>query len=194
VAYDAHDVAGADEMDERMNGFEVRDASHEDAPAIAAIHVRSWRAAYRGILPDAQLESLSIAERRRAWEALLREDADRWLTLVAEHVPGRPCGFCSASTPSLDPRAGEDVAEIGALYIDPDYFRQGGGSAILTVALRDLAEQGWRETVLWVLPDNRGALTFYDRFGFEIEQGVEKLEERSGRPVIRLRATLARIE
>lgn len=44
--------------------------------------------------------------------------------------------------------------------------------------------------VLWVLPENRAALAFYTGFGFVVETGVEKHEERSGRLVIRLRAGL----
>lgn len=57
-------------------------------------------------------------------------------------------------------------------------------------AFEKLTERGWREVVLWVLPENRRALAFYARYGFTIEEGVEKREERSGRPVIRLRASL----
>ena len=54
-----------------------------------------------------------------------------------------------------------------------------------------LDKRGWRDVVLWVLPENHAALAFYDRFGFVIEEGLEKREERSGRPVIRLRTRLA---
>jgi ribosomal protein S18 acetylase RimI-like enzyme len=61
---------------------------------------------------------------------------------------------------------------------------------MLTAALAELSEHHFRDVILWVLPENRAALAFYERFGFEIEKGVEKIEERSGRPVIRLRASL----
>jgi ribosomal protein S18 acetylase RimI-like enzyme len=53
-----------------------------------------------------------------------------------------------------------------------------------------LKKRGWQEVLLWVLPENRRALAFYARYGFTIDKGVEKIEERSGRPVIRLRASL----
>lgn len=53
-----------------------------------------------------------------------------------------------------------------------------------------MGESGWRELTLWVLPENRAALAFYGRFDFVVEEGVEKREERSGRPVIRLRAAM----
>lgn len=131
----------------------------EDPPGIAGVHVRSWRAAYRGVVPDELLDGLSVSERERSWRAALGDGEDARITLVA-------------------------------LYVDPDRWRQGVGGALLASALERVARRGCREAVLWVLPENRAALAFYERFGFEVEAGVEKIEERSGRPVIRLRASL----
>lgn len=170
--------------------MKVRHATANDVPGIAEIHVRSWQAAYRGILPDSLLDSLSVPEREKSWNALLKDGGDRWLTLVAERPGGVLAGFCSVATPSRDEGAGEATAEIGALYVDPEHWREGHGRAMLKAAFRELGEQGWRDVILWVLPENEPALAFYKRFGFAIEHGVEKREERSGRPVIRLRAAL----
>jgi ribosomal protein S18 acetylase RimI-like enzyme len=167
----------------------VREASPDDVPAIADIHVRSWRVAYREILPDELLDSLSVSEREECWRALLLDSRERWLTSVAEDSDGL-VGFCSVATPSRDEDAGERTAEIGALYVDPDHWREGAGGALLSAIFAELAGQGWRDAVLWVLPENKPALAFYDRFRFAVEPGVEKREERSGRPVIRLRAAL----
>ncbi|MGB7685606.1 MAG: bifunctional GNAT family N-acetyltransferase/GrpB family protein [Solirubrobacterales bacterium] len=168
----------------------VRRACREDAPRIAEIHVRSWQAAYRGILPDALLDGLSVSEREQSWDALLHNGDSYWLTLVAEGPGGALTGFCSVATPSRDEGAGAKTAEIGALYVDPGHWHEGAGSGMLSAALAELAGRGWRDVVLWVLPENRPALAFYNRFGFAVEEGAEKLEERSGRPVIRLRTEL----
>lgn len=170
---------------------EVRKASDDDVPGIADIHVRSWRAAYRSVVPDELLDNLSVSERTRSWRELLSASKDRWLTLVAERNGGDLVGFCSVATPSREAGAGEPTAEVSALYVDPDHWRQGAGGAMLAVALDELDRGGWRSVILWVLPENRAAVAFYDRFGFEVEEGVEKREERSGRPVIRMRAVLA---
>ncbi len=167
----------------------VRRANSEDAPAIAAIHVRSWQAAYRGILPDSLLDSLSVSEREQTWRALLSAGYD-WLTLVAEGPGDTLTGFCSVATPSRDEGVGEATVEIGALYVDPDHWRKGAGVAMLSTALAELREKGWHDAILWVLPENRRAIAFYERFGFVIEPEVEKQEERSGHRVIRLRAQL----
>lgn len=167
----------------------VRLAREGDAAGIASVHVCSWQAAYRGILPDELLDELSVSEREGSWRALLA-DQRRWLTLVAESEGGGLLGFCCAATPSRDDDAGKSTAEIGALYVDPSHWRQGAGGAMLRVAFAELGERHYRDVVLWVLHENRAALAFYERFGFEVEEGVEKREERSGHRVIRLRASL----
>lgn len=174
-----------------MSSIKVRKADDGDVSGIAAIHVRSWQAAYRGILPEALLDGLSASEREESWRELLVGGEDRWLTLVAESTGGGLMGFCSAATPSRDEGVGDATAEIGAIYVDPAYWRQGAGSAMLSAAFEELRRQGRHDVVLWVLPENRSALAFYDSFGFEIEEGIEKREQRSGRRVIRLRAALA---
>lgn len=171
--------------------IEVRRAKPDDVAEIAAIHVRSWQAAYKGILPDNLLAGLSVKEREESWRRLLSGNEHHWLNLIAEETAG-VLGFCAVTTPSWDASAGEQLAEVGALYVDPDRWREGIGSSLLRAALAELKENGWSEAVLWVLPENRGALDFYARFGFRVEEGVEKREERSGRPVIRLRAPVGR--
>ena len=48
----------------------VRAATPDDARGIAEVHVAGWRWAYRGQMPDALLDSLSVedrAEKRRVW-------------------------------------------------------------------------------------------------------------------------------
>lgn len=173
----------------RVSAMNVRGADDGDVPGIARIHVRSWQAAYRGVLPEALLDGLSVPEREGSWRAILTE-GDLWMTRVAEEVGGELVGFCSVALSARDEGAGATTAEIGALYVDPDRWREGAGSALLAAVLGELGERGRRDVVLWVLPENQAALAFYDRFGFAVEEGVEKREERSGRPVIRLRTAL----
>jgi RimJ/RimL family protein N-acetyltransferase len=170
-----------------VSQVEVRQAQEDDVSAIADIHVRSWQAAYRGVLPDELLDSLSAPERERSWREILRGSDERWLTLVAERGRGDLLGFCSVAAPSRDAPPDEATAEVGALYVDPEHWRQGAGGAMLTVALQELKLLGFEAAILWVLPENHAALAFYERFGFEVEPGVEKREERSGGVVIRLR-------
>lgn len=68
-----------------------------------------------------------------------------------------------------DEEVDERTAEIGAFYVDPHHWREGVGNALLPAALAELSGNGWCDMVLWVLPENRPALAFYDRFGFAVE-------------------------
>jgi len=36
-------------------------------PGIAEVHVSSWQAAYRGVLPDDLLDGQSLPEREQSW-------------------------------------------------------------------------------------------------------------------------------
>jgi hypothetical protein len=45
----------------------VRPARPGDAEAIATVHVRSWQAAYPGIVPQPVLDRLSIERRAASW-------------------------------------------------------------------------------------------------------------------------------
>ena len=62
----------------------IRPATVEDAPALAQVHVTSWRETYRGLVPDAYLDSLSVPERTERWRGRLSGADPGAFTLVAE--------------------------------------------------------------------------------------------------------------
>jgi len=53
----------------------IRTARFQDARQIAEVHVDSWRAAYREIVPDSLLEGLSV----EAWTDFTRRKGSRWI-------------------------------------------------------------------------------------------------------------------
>ena len=50
----------------------VRAATADDAAGVARVHVDSWRATYKGLMPDAVLDGLSV-DNRADWLAALAE-------------------------------------------------------------------------------------------------------------------------
>jgi ribosomal protein S18 acetylase RimI-like enzyme len=155
-----------------VSAIVVRHAAEADAAAIAAIHVRGWRAAYRGLVPDALLDGLSIERRERGWHGLIAAARGSSVTLVGE-LDGAVAGFCSVVAPTRDADAPPWTAEIAALYVEPARWRAGVGGDLLERALRDLATDGWRRATLWVLALNDPAVAFYRRYGFAPD-GVSK--------------------
>lgn len=165
----------------------VRSAIRDDAHAIACVQVGSWQVAYRGLLPDAILDGLSVEQRRTIWHQLLA-NTDGIFTLVAERN-AELVGFCCIATPGRDEDATEDTCEVTAIYVAPSAWRAGTGRALLTRALDEVRQDGWCEVTLWVLAANAGARAFYNGFGF-VPDGAETHHQPSGQTEIRLRAPL----
>lgn len=161
----------------------VRPAEPDDAAAIAEVHVRSWRAGYRALLPEPVLDGLSVHVRRRAWEERIGDQARS--VLVADDG-GAVAGFCAVA-----PAEGE----IAALYVDPERWRRGVGGALLDAGLDLLRECGAAEVVVWLIGTNEAARRLYERFGF-VTDGAEKRERigslsaQEAPPQIRMRAPL----
>jgi hypothetical protein len=61
---------------------EIRIATPDDAPALAEMHVASWRETYLGLLPEKMLASLSVESRAAAWAKIMQEPATQRSTMV----------------------------------------------------------------------------------------------------------------
>jgi ribosomal protein S18 acetylase RimI-like enzyme len=144
----------------------VRAATLADARAIAEVHVASWRAGYRGLVPEAVLAALSVDQRETQWETILQDG--RTTVLVTDDI----AGFVA-----FEP----DTREIRALYVDPARFRTGVGSALL-----DAAHDALRDDVaLWVLDGNENALAFYRRHDYELD-GARAAHDSTGVEQLRM--------
>lgn len=166
--------------------MDVRRANPDDAVAIAAVHVRSWEAAYRGLVPDAWFAQRTLPLRTDMWRELLREDEHTRVFVACRNET--LVGFCGAATPSRDEDAAEGTSEITALYVDPDHWGTGTGRALIAATLHDLAGCLRRDVTLWVLEANDRARSFYVGMGFEPDCGrIEKPDEP---PEVRLRRQL----
>lgn len=146
----------------------VRPARRGEAAVIAAVHVASWRVAYRGLLPDEYLDRLSTEDRLPFWEELLAAPLEPGHhLLVVEDQRGEVAGF--AIIVAAEP------AELRAIYLHPDAWGRRLGLALHDHALAVLAEAGCESVELSVHPGNERALRFYERAGW-IDDGVEQTE------------------
>ena len=51
-----------------MSDVVIRLAVGSDGSQIGLVHVRTWQATYRGLLPQPFLDGLDAAKRRKYWE------------------------------------------------------------------------------------------------------------------------------
>jgi GNAT superfamily N-acetyltransferase len=141
--------------------MQIRPALPADAMEIAAVHVRSWQAAYAGILPAAYLAALRPEDRAARYDLTHTDPAAPYTQIAIDQ--GRIIGFATA-LPSED--AGAGWGEVRALYVDPDCWGHGAGSALLRSAEAHLARMGFLQAALWVLTGNHRAAQFYERHGW----------------------------
>jgi GNAT superfamily N-acetyltransferase len=161
----------------------IRPATAADADAIAALLVTTWRAAYRGIVPDEFLARLDPAERAARWRELIPDTT----VLVAEE-DGELAGVAALAIPAreLDEPG---IGEIAVLYVHPSHWRRGIGRALVDAAGAELRDGGCDEAVLWVFEANASGRGFYAALGFSPD-GARQARGEAGPPEVRLRARL----
>jgi GNAT superfamily N-acetyltransferase len=151
----------------------VRRARADDAMGIALVHVRSWQAAYRGLVPQDYLDRLDTGQRRAVWERIL--GAMQWPragTFVAED--GRDVVGFASICPARDAGEPASAGELAAIYLLPGVWGQGLGRAMMGAALSALSEAGFSEAVLWVLDTNTRARRFYEAAGWRADGAVKQ--------------------
>lgn len=153
----------------------VREATTDDADAIARVHVATWQHAYRGHLPDATLDALDVETRRAMWTRILSTPDHPAHVAVAEE-DGAVVGFAAAG-PWRD--GDEPAGELMALYVAPSAQGRGHGAALLAAAEADLAVRGYDTAVLWVLATNAPTIGFYTAHGWR-DDGADHVEALHG--------------
>jgi ribosomal protein S18 acetylase RimI-like enzyme len=139
----------------------VRPATPDDAQAIAEIQVETWRAAYLGVMPREVLDGLDANESTRTWRHWL--SVETTAQFVAERS-GAVVGFASVGPSRHEPESGE----VYSIYVRPDAWGTGSGSALMDAAVAWLADR-WQEAILWVAEENTRARRFYERYGWVAE-------------------------
>ncbi|MFF0426951.1 GNAT family N-acetyltransferase [Streptomyces sp. NPDC004520] len=163
----------------------IREALPEDAAELAAVHVLSWRAAYRDLLPAPYLDALDVGERATTWRARLTAP-DRPTVLVATGDGGRMVGFsCFRPWPDGEFAPGS-TAELAALYALPEVWGTGVGQALMAASAEALAAAGFRAAALWVFAGNARGRRFYEAAGWRPD-GTAVREETGGRVLEELR-------
>jgi L-amino acid N-acyltransferase YncA len=148
----------------------IRRATPADAPAIAAVHARTWRHAYADIvdperMPDPEQQAPRFAEHIASGGEVYVFDQD-----------GLVAGFAAL-----------DGEELRAIYVEPAAQGAGVGSALLEASVEGLRAAGLHEAFVWCFAANGLARAFYERHGWELVPG--ETQERSA-PEVRYRREL----
>ena len=147
--------------------------SDEEIKGKAYVHWKSWQDAYKGIVNQDFLNSLTLEK--------CEERAFKWPenTFVAKDN-GKIVGFsCYGKYRSEEL---SNTGEIFAIYILEDYYGTGVGQALMQAGLGEL---DYPQVAVWVLKDNIRAIKFYEKCGFRFDGREEEI--KLGSPIVEVR-------
>lgn len=148
-----------------MTEITFRRATVNDAAAIAALRVDSWRVTYRGVMPDAYLDSMRADESTEMWLQVLNANLPTIAVVVAE-AGTELVGFAAGML--LMPEKFDLNAELTAIYLKPIAQRGGVGRRLLAMVASALQLQGATGLLVWVIAGNQAARQFYEQMGAEL--------------------------
>src|SRR4051812_7138896 len=135
-----------------MTAMQTRQAWPDDASAVAGVYVRSWQAAFAGLVTRHYLDALDPSREESEWKTRIAET--RWPlsgVLVAETEAGI-VGFAGFSPSQETPAVGKSARftrcpKSGALHL-------------MRATLMTLRQAEYTQATLWGLEDNRRARHF----------------------------------
>lgn len=168
-----------------MARIHIRAAQLDDAPSIAAVHLRSKARGLDEALPGLDRSLPSLEAHAQRWRSNLAGEAT---TVWVAEQQGAIVGWIAVG-PSRDDDATEGTAELWAIYVDPGCWRSGVGRRLWAMASRELAGAGAREITLWTLARNARGRSFYEALGFGLDP-VTRTQDPDEGPQVRYRRAL----
>ena len=139
------------------------------------VHCTSWQEAYRGIVCDQYLDTMTV----EATTTRARNFPDN--TLVAKDKD-KVVGF-AAYGPSRDEDL-MDAGEVVAIYVLSEYYGRKIGYRLMNEAISRLSE--YTTFFVWVLEKNERAIHFYHKYGFEFDGCKKQLNLGIPVPAVRM--------
>ncbi len=143
----------------------------DDLLIVSGIYEKSWKSAYRGIIPDTYLDSIPKGK----WADGLQNPK---ITSLLMRESGNAIGTASFSPARMENMRG--FGELVSIYLLPEFMGKGYGKQLLTAAIEQLVKAGYQNIYLWVLEENKNARRFYEKFGFQ-ESGAVLQNEIGGK-------------
>lgn len=152
----------------------IRSSTVNDAEAIEAVRIATWKASYRGIVPDAYLDNFKVQPSRvdQLRRAIDRADAGGSVVAVMD---SQVIGMGYAGAPQ-DDQVQKGVGEIYAVYVLPEWQGHGVGRALLKRLTAGLRALGYRSAILWTLRDRDATRRFYEANGWELDGAEDSLD------------------
>ena len=156
----------------------IRKALPEDAYDYTICHISIWQSAYKGIVPDEYLNSMSneVEKRVEKYTETLTNPGDREYYCVM--LSDKMIGFIIIEL---------CTGEIWAIYLSKEYWGSGYGKEMLDFSVSELEKKGHNEISLWVFEDNKRARRFNEKNSFVYNGTKREVNWYGGVPLIQLK-------
>ncbi|MFI9603374.1 GNAT family N-acetyltransferase [Streptomyces sp. NPDC052043] len=163
----------------------VRAMTETDVPAVSAIRVAGWKAAYIGIVPQSFLDGMTVEADSRQRRRHFEKPKKGMTNLVAVDIHGRVVGWACLG-PFRGDGTSTSVGELYALYVQPSLTGSGIGRTLLEAVHAQALADSFDRMQLWVLTDNTRARRFYERAGY-VPDGAVQADDYDGVSVSEVR-------
>jgi GNAT superfamily N-acetyltransferase len=164
----------------------IRNATLDDIPRISEIQICGWRFAYRGIISDYELFSERLVI--KSIKATTTRFENNCAFIVYEDQTDKIIkGFAWHGVSRDDDK--EVSYEINAIYVQPEFTRNGIGKLMLNYIAQYAKDNKYNELLIWVLAGNNKGIEFYKKNKF-IEDGKRKYIEKWDKEEIRMVKTI----
>lgn len=129
----------------------------DDYSAVRNIYEKSWKFAYKGIIPQDYLDNIP----KEKWGGnILKNGRTEIGAFEGDKIVGT-ASFCPSRWDNFS-----SCGEIVTIYLLPEYIGRGIGSELLKACIAELELLGFTSILIWVLEDNYRARHFYENHGF----------------------------
>jgi ribosomal protein S18 acetylase RimI-like enzyme len=138
----------------------------DDAPAIAAVQVRAWRASYTDLLPAELLAAMDLDEVAAGWRDSMTRPPDARHRIVVALERNLVTGFAltgPATDPDCDPGADGEVTD---LTVDPHKRHAGHGSRLMQACVDTLKADLFTRAITWLAADDDQTRAFLASAGW----------------------------
>ncbi len=142
--------------------MKIRDFTERDVPGMATAKLAAWRRFYRGIVPDAMLDSMTVDQVQSIMLSELTPAAKALVLESDQAVAGYVMYGASRPPSAID----NSVAEVMQIYLQPSVVRMGLGRLLIQEALDRLFRDGFRAVTVWCFEKNAGGCRFFEAVGF----------------------------
>ncbi len=148
------------ERGETLESFVIREATPQDIPELATLHVKTWSDTYWNVKnpPTYQIREFQ-------WREQFKVIDGSWFCFVVENQNGKLVGFAKGTSYASSDLPGYS-GELSKIYLLREYQRLGLGRRLIGHVARRFLSQGVTTMVLFGIPQNPSC-AFHEALGGE---------------------------